>query len=131
MSETGPISAIDAPDDTGTEPPVALITGAARGIGRAIATRLVADGWQTLLLDKDETGLRDTAAALGGGAHALEIAQSRCARQDGGRRSASSAGPSAASWASKDTDDGLRSLKVANGRWPQHCTIAVLRHRVI
>ena len=43
----------------------ALVTGAAQGIGEAVATRLVAEGVRHLvLLDIDERGLERTAAAL-------------------------------------------------------------------
>jgi NAD(P)-dependent dehydrogenase (short-subunit alcohol dehydrogenase family) len=43
----------------------AVVTGAARGIGRAIATRLVAEGWQVVVSDVDADELRRTAAELG------------------------------------------------------------------
>jgi NAD(P)-dependent dehydrogenase (short-subunit alcohol dehydrogenase family) len=44
-----------------------LITGAAHGIGRAIAARLHADGNRVVLLDRDQTVL-DAASSLGDGA---------------------------------------------------------------
>jgi NAD(P)-dependent dehydrogenase (short-subunit alcohol dehydrogenase family) len=44
---------------------VAIVTGAARGIGLAVAQRLVADGLQVALLDRDEAATREAAASLG------------------------------------------------------------------
>jgi NAD(P)-dependent dehydrogenase (short-subunit alcohol dehydrogenase family) len=43
---------------------VALVTGAARGIGLATAKRFLADGWQVALLDIDGENLKRTYAAL-------------------------------------------------------------------
>ncbi len=73
MSETGPIREQDDAALSETTPPVALVTGAARGIGRAIATRLAGDGWNLLLLDRDEDGVAEAARALGAGVHALPV----------------------------------------------------------
>lgn len=43
---------------------IALVTGGARGIGRAIAARLLDDGWAVLLTDRDGGALRRAAEAL-------------------------------------------------------------------
>jgi len=43
---------------------VVVITGAARGIGRAIALRCAGDGAEVVLVDRDEAALNDTAGAL-------------------------------------------------------------------
>jgi len=37
--------------------PVALITGGAHGIGRAIAHHLLASGWQAAIIDLPDSGL--------------------------------------------------------------------------
>src|ERR1051326_2878308 len=44
---------------------VSLITGAARGIGLAAAKRFVAEGSKVLLVDVDESPLREAAEAIG------------------------------------------------------------------
>ncbi|GIH14263.1 SDR family NAD(P)-dependent oxidoreductase [Rugosimonospora africana] len=44
---------------------VAVVTGAAAGIGRAVALRLAAEGAATMLGDVDTAGLAETAAAIG------------------------------------------------------------------
>lgn len=44
--------------------PVALVTGAARGIGLATTKTLLARGWSVAMLDRDEPALRAEAGAL-------------------------------------------------------------------
>ncbi|PWL17627.1 dehydrogenase [Falsochrobactrum shanghaiense] len=44
---------------------IAIITGAARGIGRACAERLLAEGAKVIIADIDEARLNETAAAIG------------------------------------------------------------------
>lgn len=46
--------------------PVALVTGAGRGIGRAVAVRLSAEGYAVALVSRTETELQETAALCDG-----------------------------------------------------------------
>lgn len=54
---------------------VAVVTGGASGIGRAMAERFAAEGMKVVLADVDEVGLRSAEAALAeGGAEVLPVA---------------------------------------------------------
>jgi hypothetical protein len=71
-----------------------IVTGAARGIGRAVAGRLVRQGWQVALVDVDGAALATAAAEAGGVAieanvgretdveHLVAVARSRLGRID-------------------------------------------------
>ncbi len=52
---------------------VAVITGAARGIGLAIARRFLDDGWCTALIDIDRAALEHASAALGEAPRCLAV----------------------------------------------------------
>ena len=45
---------------------VLLVTGGAKGVGRAIAAAFAHDGWAPVLLDVDEEAGRATVAEIGG-----------------------------------------------------------------
>lgn len=51
----------------------ALVTGASRGIGAAIATALAAEGVRVSLLGRNERRLAEVSQAAGGAAHAIPI----------------------------------------------------------
>ncbi|WP_335970539.1 SDR family oxidoreductase [Streptomyces sp. CA2R106] len=51
----------------------ALVTGASRGIGRAVAERLVAEGARVCLTGRREDALKQAVEELGGPAHALAV----------------------------------------------------------
>ena len=47
--------------------PLAVVTGAGSGVGRAVALKLVAEGWRVVLVGRREDALRETATLAGGG----------------------------------------------------------------
>ena len=53
---------------------VALITGASRGIGLAVARRLVTDGWRVCITARNAEPLAVAARELGGAEHAIAVA---------------------------------------------------------
>ncbi|MCK6553821.1 3-oxoacyl-ACP reductase FabG [Candidatus Binatia bacterium] len=57
----------------GLDGKIAFVTGAARGIGRAIANRLAAEGATVVAADIDASGAQKTAAEIGGAALGLTL----------------------------------------------------------
>jgi NAD(P)-dependent dehydrogenase (short-subunit alcohol dehydrogenase family) len=53
-----------------SERPVAIVTGASRGLGAALARRLAEDGWALVLDARGEDGLAEVLDGLAGGPHA-------------------------------------------------------------
>jgi 3-oxoacyl-[acyl-carrier protein] reductase len=67
---------------------VALVTGAGRGLGRAIAGRLSEDGLSIVAVDLDGDSAAATAAAVGGTSHQCDVSD-----RDAVRELAASVGP--------------------------------------
>ncbi|WP_141015034.1 3-hydroxybutyrate dehydrogenase [Nocardioides sambongensis] len=61
----------------------ALVTGAASGIGRAVAQRLAADGARVLLLDHDRAGVRAAAEEVGGDPMVVDLTDREAIRGAG------------------------------------------------
>lgn len=60
---------------------VALVTGAAQGIGRAIAAALVEAGARVHLADLDAEGVAASAGAIGAGAHVADLGSPAATRE--------------------------------------------------
>jgi 3-oxoacyl-[acyl-carrier protein] reductase len=108
--------------DLGLSDRVYVVTGASRGLGRACAELLVAEGARLVLCARDDAELTATAAALGGPEHAIAVsgdigqpgietclvaaAIARYGRLDGGLISVGGPPPGTV----MDLDDGLWRL---------------------
>jgi NAD(P)-dependent dehydrogenase (short-subunit alcohol dehydrogenase family) len=57
--------------------PCAWVTGGAQGIGRAIGERLAADGFRVALIDRQQEHVEAAAAAVGGVAACVDLAQTQ------------------------------------------------------
>jgi 3-hydroxybutyrate dehydrogenase len=51
----------------------ALVTGAASGIGRKVASRLAAGGADVIVVDRDEAGAKEVAAEIDGDYHVVDL----------------------------------------------------------
>jgi len=60
---------------TRLEGKVAVVTGASRGIGLAIAERLVAEGASVCITARKQEALNEAVIALGGPDHAIGVAR--------------------------------------------------------
>jgi len=59
----------------------AVVTGAAKGLGAAIARRLAARGLHVIAADVDAPGAAETAQAVGGAAHVLDVSDLAACRE--------------------------------------------------
>jgi 3-oxoacyl-[acyl-carrier protein] reductase len=65
--------------DLGLDGRVCIVTGASRGIGMAVSSRLVAEGARVLMVARDEQRLREAAEDLGAEWLAADVTDPNCA----------------------------------------------------
>jgi len=112
-----------------------VVTGGGRGIGKAIAERLVAEGWSLTLLARDLERLQDVAGPLGAGAAACDI-RDRAQVDEALAQAAAERGPIHALVAnsglggpnSDGPDDRFDDLVATNLSGTYYCVRAALRH---
>jgi NAD(P)-dependent dehydrogenase (short-subunit alcohol dehydrogenase family) len=68
-------------DTTTSDRPAALVTGAGRGIGRAIVLRLAREGYAPIVVDLDAEAAEKVAAEVGGRAVALDVTDTDAVRE--------------------------------------------------
>lgn len=61
--------------------PIAVVTGAGRGIGRAIAGRLASDDFEVVCVDRDEGAAKEAARELGGRPFACDVRDEAAAQE--------------------------------------------------
>jgi 3-oxoacyl-[acyl-carrier protein] reductase len=81
-----PPDAAAGPGRPAGQPPSALVTGASRGIGRAIAQRLAAAGFRLTLSGRRAESLEEVASGLAGSGAELETVPADMAAEDDVRR---------------------------------------------
>ena len=114
---------------------VALVTGAGRGIGRAIAVRLAAEGAKVAVLDIDEASAEATAQEIGGVGLRMDVTDTagvRSAVAEAERRLGgadvlvNNAGWDKTEPFIKSSEETWEKVLAINLKGPIHCTRAVL-----